>query len=101
MSSAKQTQFSRKLVRNLQERAIESVLFLAALSSVATTVAILGILFYESIIFFQKVSLWEFLTKSTNLNPSVLNDNYLKVRKKRLASASALFFYFCSKFNEH
>jgi phosphate transport system permease protein len=62
MSSAKQTQLSRKLVRDLQERAIESVLFLAALSSVATTVAILGILFYESIRFFQKVSLWEFLT---------------------------------------
>ncbi len=34
----------------------------AALSSVATTAAILGILFYESILFFQKVSLWEFLT---------------------------------------
>ncbi|MBD2563391.1 phosphate ABC transporter permease subunit PstC [Nostoc sp. UIC 10607] len=62
MSSAKQTQLSRKLVRDLQERAIESVLFLAALSSVATTVAILGILFYESILFFQKVSLWKFLT---------------------------------------
>ncbi|QMS87898.1 phosphate ABC transporter permease subunit PstC [Nostoc edaphicum CCNP1411] len=62
MSSAKQTQLSRKLVRDLQERAIESVLFLAALSSVATTLAILGILFYESILFFQKVSLWEFLT---------------------------------------
>ncbi|MBD2727073.1 phosphate ABC transporter permease subunit PstC [Nostoc sp. FACHB-892] len=62
MSSAKQTQISRKLARDLQERAIESVLFLAALSSVATTIAILGILVYESIIFFQKVSLWEFLT---------------------------------------
>jgi phosphate transport system permease protein len=62
MSSAKPTQLSRKLVRDLQERAIEFVLFLAALSSVATTVAILGILFYESILFFQKVSLWEFLT---------------------------------------
>jgi phosphate transport system permease protein len=62
MSSAKQTQIYRKLARDLQERAIESVLFLAALSSVATTIAILGILVYESIIFFQKVSLWEFLT---------------------------------------
>ncbi|MCC5648653.1 phosphate ABC transporter permease subunit PstC [Nostoc sp. XA013] len=62
MSSGKQTQISRKLARDLQERAIESVLFLAALSSVATTIAILGILVYESIIFFQKVSLWEFLT---------------------------------------
>ncbi|MHC0061845.1 phosphate ABC transporter permease subunit PstC [Nostoc sp. UIC 10890] len=62
MSSVKQTQLSRKLVRDLQERAIESVLFLAALSSVATTLAIIGILFYESILFFQKVSLWKFLT---------------------------------------
>ncbi|MBD2384278.1 phosphate ABC transporter permease subunit PstC [Cylindrospermum sp. FACHB-282] len=62
MSSVQQTQFSPKLVRDLRERAIESVLFLAALSSVATTVAIIGVLFYESIIFFQKVSLWEFLT---------------------------------------
>lgn len=62
MSSVEQTQLSRKLVRDLQERAIESVLFLAALSSVATTVAILGILFYESILFFQQVSLWKFLT---------------------------------------
>ncbi|WP_071187415.1 phosphate ABC transporter permease subunit PstC [Trichormus sp. NMC-1] len=62
MNNAKQNQFSPKLTRDLQERAIESILFLAALSSVATTVAIIGILLYESILFFQKVSLWEFLT---------------------------------------
>jgi phosphate transport system permease protein len=62
MINAKQTQFSPKITRDLRERAIESILFLAALSSVATTVAIIGILLYESILFFQKVSLWEFLT---------------------------------------
>ncbi|MEA5580337.1 phosphate ABC transporter permease subunit PstC [Nodularia harveyana UHCC-0300] len=62
MSSAKPTQFSRNLARNLRERAIESALFLAALSSVATTAAIIGVLLYESILFFQKVSFWDFLT---------------------------------------
>ncbi|MTJ10207.1 MULTISPECIES: phosphate ABC transporter permease subunit PstC [unclassified Anabaena] len=62
MINAKQTQFSPKITRDLRERAIESILFLAALSSVATTIAIIGILLYESILFFQKVSLWEFLT---------------------------------------
>ncbi len=62
MSIAKQTQFSPKLVRYFRERAIESVLFTAALSSVATTVAIIGVLLYESVLFFQKVSLWKFLT---------------------------------------
>lgn len=62
MRTAKPTQFSPKLLRVLRERAIESFLFLAALSSVATTVAIIGILLYESISFFRKVSIWEFLT---------------------------------------
>ncbi len=48
--------------RYAQERAIESVLFLAALSSVAITVAIIVILIYESLGFFAHVSLWDFLT---------------------------------------
>ncbi|MDB9372091.1 phosphate ABC transporter permease subunit PstC [Nodularia sphaerocarpa] len=68
MNIAKRTQFSPKLVRDLQERVIESILFLAALSSVATTVAILGVLVYESVLFFQQVSLWEFIT-STQWTP--------------------------------
>ena len=54
--------FVRKLVRNLRERAIEFLLFMAAFSSVATTVAIVAILIYESLAFFEKVSLLDFLT---------------------------------------
>ncbi|BAY15951.1 phosphate ABC transporter, inner membrane subunit PstC [Anabaenopsis circularis NIES-21] len=62
MTIAKKTRFSAKLLRNLRERIIEFILFLAALSSVATTIAIVGILLYESVKFFHQVSLWEFLT---------------------------------------
>jgi len=62
MSIVKKTRFSSKLLRNLREQAIEFILFLAALSSVATTIAIVGILLYESVRFFQQVSVWEFLT---------------------------------------
>lgn len=53
---------SRKAVQRLRERVIETALFLAALSSVLTTFAIAGVLIYESIPFFQHVSLKEFLT---------------------------------------
>lgn len=51
-----------KPFRNIKERVIEFVLFLAAFSAVATTVAIVGILLYESVGFFQQVSIVEFLT---------------------------------------
>ncbi|RUR75514.1 phosphate transport system permease protein [Chlorogloeopsis fritschii PCC 6912] len=53
---------SSKVMRDLRERAVESVLFLAALTSVATTIAILAILLYESILFFRQVPLWKFIT---------------------------------------
>jgi phosphate transport system permease protein len=46
----------------MRERAIEFALLLAALSSVAVTLGIVGTLFYESIPFFQRVSVLEFLT---------------------------------------
>lgn len=52
----------RKVSRELKERAIATILFLAALVSVATTVAIMWILVSESIQLFQHVPLWEFLT---------------------------------------
>lgn len=52
----------RKVSRELKERAIATVLFFAALVSVATTIAIMWILISESIQLFQHVSLWEFLT---------------------------------------
>jgi phosphate transport system permease protein len=48
--------------RHLRERVIEGLLFLAALSSVATTFAIVFILVYESVPFFRQVSLVSFLT---------------------------------------
>jgi phosphate transport system permease protein len=52
---------SRSLQR-AQERVIEILLFLAALSSVAITVGIVGVLVFESLQFFKHVSIVEFLT---------------------------------------
>ena len=48
--------------RIVRERAIEAVLFLAALVSVFTTVGIVYILVKESVVFFQHVPVWQFLT---------------------------------------
>lgn len=66
---------SRKAVQRLRERVIETALFLAALSSVLTTFAIAGVLIYESIPFFQHVSLKEFLT-DTQWTPLFDNAHY-------------------------
>ncbi|MCX7595979.1 MAG: phosphate ABC transporter permease subunit PstC, partial [Fischerella sp.] len=62
--TSKQISISPKLLRDVQERVIEFLLLLAALSSVATTVAIIVLLIYESVVFFSKVSIWEFLTET-------------------------------------
>ncbi|HXG49892.1 MAG TPA: phosphate ABC transporter permease subunit PstC [candidate division Zixibacteria bacterium] len=53
---------SRLKGRRIRERIIELFLFLAALSSVAITVGIVGVLLYESERFFRHVSLVDFLT---------------------------------------
>ncbi|MDX2099978.1 MAG: phosphate ABC transporter permease subunit PstC [Leptolyngbyaceae cyanobacterium bins.59] len=53
---------SSRSIRKLQDRVMAVVLFLAAASSVLTTVGIMFILVEESFFFFQKVSIWEFLT---------------------------------------
>ena len=53
---------ARRKLRHVQERIIEFMLFLAACVSVATTVGIVLILVKESIVFFQHVSIWDFLT---------------------------------------
>ena len=50
------------MLRNVRERVIELLLFLAALSAVAITLAIVGVLFYESLAFFRHVPLRDFLT---------------------------------------
>lgn len=49
-------------LRHVKERIIELVLFLAAFSSVAITLGIVGVLVYESAGFFEKVSVIDFLT---------------------------------------
>jgi phosphate transport system permease protein len=61
--------------RKWRERAIESALFVAAFSAVATTVAIAAILVVESIPFFRKVGLVEFLT-STEWTPLFATPRY-------------------------
>ncbi len=53
---------SYKASRHIKERAIESLLFLAALVSVLTTLGIVYVLVKESAVFFTKVSIWDFLT---------------------------------------
>ena len=56
------TRLQQRRARILRERAIESVLFLAALVSVFTTIGIVYVLVKESALFFTHVSLWDFLT---------------------------------------
>ena len=66
---------ARRQVRHAKERAIESILFLAAFVSVATTVGIVVILLKESFVFFQQVSLWDFLT-DTQWTPLFADAHY-------------------------
>jgi phosphate transport system permease protein len=56
------SRFARRPLRHWRERAIEGILFLAAFSAVATTIAIVAILVYESLGFFEHAPLWDFLT---------------------------------------
>jgi phosphate transport system permease protein len=56
------SRFAHSMRRHFGERIIEAILFLAAFSAVAVTVAIVAILVYESSEFFKHVSLVEFLT---------------------------------------
>ncbi|MDW8324376.1 MAG: phosphate ABC transporter permease subunit PstC [Burkholderiales bacterium] len=66
---------AEKKLRKIKERLIEFVLFLAALSAVATTTAIVVILLYEAAGFFEHVSLVEFLT-NTQWTPMFENPQY-------------------------
>jgi len=54
--------WSSRLLMQMKEKTIESLLLFAALTSVAITIGIVGVLVYESIGFFRHVSLWDFLT---------------------------------------
>ncbi|HPX89041.1 MAG TPA: phosphate ABC transporter permease subunit PstC [Methylophilaceae bacterium] len=53
---------AKNLRRNVKERVIELILMLAALSAVFTTFAIVAVLLYESLGFFEAVPLLEFFT---------------------------------------
>lgn len=48
--------------RHMRERFIESILFMMAFTSVAITLSIVVMLVKESLVFFQHVPLWDFLT---------------------------------------
>ena len=48
--------------RHIRERIIETILFLMAFTSVAITFSIVVMLVKESLVFFQQVPLWDFLT---------------------------------------
>ncbi|GFE70495.1 phosphate ABC transporter permease subunit PstC [Chroococcus sp. FPU101] len=66
-------QYKKK--RNLQEKIIEIILLLAALTSVLTTFGILEVLISESVYFFQKVPLKLFLT-DTQWSPLFADPHY-------------------------
>jgi phosphate transport system permease protein len=61
-SSPARSRFAYQARRHLPERIIQLLLFLAAFFAVAVTLAIVAILVYESLGFFEHVSLGEFLT---------------------------------------
>lgn len=52
----------QKSIQHIRERAIEVALFAAAASSVFVTLGIVGVLLFESAVFFRNVSLVSFLT---------------------------------------
>jgi len=69
------TRLKRKLVRNLKEQLVELLLMFCGLIAVFTTVAITVILVYESLDFFNVVSVWDFIT-GTVWTPLFANPQY-------------------------
>jgi phosphate transport system permease protein len=61
--------------RHIRERFIETILFMMAFTSVAITFSIVIMLVKESIVFFQQVPLWDFLT-DTQWTPLFDNPHY-------------------------
>jgi phosphate transport system permease protein len=66
---------AQRTCKRLQERAIEKALLLAALASIAITAGIVGLLVYESFVFFQSVSIIEFFT-DTQWTPLFADAHY-------------------------
>lgn len=65
----------RRASSRIKEKLIEFALFLAALSSVLTTIAIVVVLVEESLQFFQHVPVWEFIS-GTEWTPLFDNPKY-------------------------
>jgi phosphate transport system permease protein len=65
----------RRASSHVKEKLIEFALFLAAVSSVLTTIAIVVILVEESVQFFRHVPIWEFIT-GTEWTPLFDNPKY-------------------------
>jgi phosphate transport system permease protein len=72
--ASKRTAAQLRAIR-MREKAVEFLLFLCAASSVFITLAIVGVLLYESFAFFQQVSILEFLT-GTVWTPLFANPQY-------------------------
>jgi phosphate transport system permease protein len=66
---------AKRRSRHVKERIVEFCLFLCALVSVATTVAIVLVLLTESFLFFTHVSIWDFLT-DTQWTPLFADAHY-------------------------
>ena len=64
LKKAEALRLSSRYLSNVKEKIIESLLLFAALTSVAITIGIVGVLVYESIGFFRHISLLDFLTDS-------------------------------------
>ncbi len=60
--SPAESRLAHRASRRIKEKVIESILFLAALVSVFTTLGIVYILVSESVVFFSQVPFWDFLT---------------------------------------
>ncbi|MEW5886255.1 MAG: phosphate ABC transporter permease subunit PstC [Pseudomonadota bacterium] len=60
--SPTRSRFHPQKGRHVMERVVQSILFLAAVSAIAITVAVVTILVVESMAFFRHVSIWDFLT---------------------------------------
>lgn len=61
--------------RHIRERFIETILFMMAFASVAITFSIVVMLVKESLVFFEQVPLWDFLT-DTQWTPLFDNPHY-------------------------
>lgn len=64
LKKAEALRLSSRYLIKVKEKTIESLLLFAALTSVAITIGIVGVLVYESVGFFRHISLLDFLTDS-------------------------------------